>query len=292
MAHFPEINKVLVYIDNHLDEPIDLKSISSYFNFSTFYFHRLFSAIVGKTLAAYIRDRRLQSACILLANGNKSILEIGIDCGFDSAQSFSRTFKQSHGLTPSEYRKSRLQPVIVSVEELIAKFTNRIKGGIILNPKIVKKDALIIAGTMGDVRYISTPEIWQSFEQLNKNTSLANKICENGYEVRTNAITNKEEIEIVYVGGAVSSENVDPAYILFKLPTSKYIVFDVIIKEPDDEGGEREAIYDWLKAHHEYKERLFDGVRYLIAVYDERYIGEIDGSIIEYWVPVEKKFAV
>ena len=48
-------------------------------------------------------------------------------------------------------------------------------------------------------------------------------------------------------------------------------------------------MYDWLKTHREYTERLFDGVRYLIAVYDERYIGEIDGSIIEYWIPVEKK---
>ena len=152
-----------------------------------------------------------------------------------------------------------------------------------MNPKIVKKDAMIIAGTTGDVRYIKTPKIWQNFELLSKKIPLTNKICENGYEVRTNAFTNGEELEIVYAGSAVSSENVDPAYALFKLPASEYIVFDVIY--PD----RREPMYDWLKAHHEYKERLFDGVSYLIANIDGRYTGDIDGSIVEYWIPVEKK---
>ena len=168
-----------------------------------------------------------------------------------------------------------------------------------MNPKIIKKDAMIIAGTSGDVRYIKTPEIWRNFELLSKKTPLTNKICENGivsvqhdstqffeiknYEVRTNVVTNGEEIEIVYTGSAVSSENVDSEYVLFKLPTSKYVVFDVFYLD------RREPMYDWLKTHQEYKERLFDGVRYLIAAYDERYTGEIDGSIIEYWIPIEKK---
>ena len=283
MTHISEINKVLVYIDNHLDEPIDLKSVAGYFNFSAFYFHRLFSAIVGKTLAAHIRDRRLQSACVLLATGNKSILEVGIDCGFDSAQSFSRTFKQAQGLTPSEYRKSGLLPVVISVDELIAKFTSRLKGGIILNPKIVKKDALIIACTTGDVRYIKTPKIWQIFKQLSKKIPLANKLCDNDYEVRTRNLANGDEFEVVYTGSVVSNENVDPAYTLFMLPASNYIVYDVI------HGNDREVMYDWLETHHEYKERLFDGVRYLISNIDERYTGDIEGSIVEYWIPIEKK---
>jgi len=287
--NFSKIKEALEYIDSHLDEPISFKTIATKYNFSPYYFHRIFSVIVGKTIAVHIRDRRLQAACVEISTTDKSILNIGLDCGYDSAQSFSRAFKQIYGLSPIEYRKQGLEPFVVSIDEMIMKFTNRLRGGIYLNPKIIKRDALIIAGTMGDVSYIKTPEIWQNFELLSKKTPLTNKICENGYEVRTNVITNGEEIEIVYTGNAVSNENVDPAYALFKLPASKYIAFDVIIKAPDNEGGEREAMYDWLKTHNEYKERLFDGVRYLIATYDERYTGEIDGSIIEYWIPVEKK---
>jgi len=191
-------------------------------------------------------------------------------------------------MSPSEYRKHGSTPFVISVDEMIMNFTKKLKGGIYMNPKIVKKDPLTIAGTSGDVRYIGTPDIWQNFELLNKKTPLTHKVCEIGYEVRTSTVTNDEETEIVYTGKAVSSENIDSEYTLIKLPASTYIVFDVIIKAPDIEGGEREAMYDWLKINHEYDERLFNGKRFLIAAYDERYTGKIDGAIIEYWIPVDK----
>jgi len=289
LNNFCKIKDALEYIENHLDEPMSFKKLAQKFNFSPYYFHRMFSIIVGKTISAYIRDRRLQLACIALTTTNNPVTNIGLDCGYDSAQSFSRTFKQIYGISPSEYRKQGLIPLVLSVDEMILNFTNKLKGGIYMNPKIKQKDSLIIAGTSGDVRYIGTPEIWQNFESLSNKTPLVNKICETGYEVRTNVVTDGEEIEIVYTGNAVSNENVDAGYVLIKLPASKYIVFDVIIKAPDIEGGERDFMYDWLKSHQEYKERLFDGTRYLIASYDERYTGAVDGAIIEYWIPVEMK---
>jgi len=283
LNNFYKIKEALEYIDYHLDEPISLESISKQFHFSPYYFHRMFALIVGKTIAVHVRDRRLLSACSQLASTNNSVLNIALDSGYNSAQSFTRAFKNIHGLSPSEYRKQGLKPYLVSVDEMIMKFTNKLKGGIYMNPKIIKKNAMMIACTSGDVRYIKTPEIWQNFKLLSKKTPLTNKICENSYEVRTNVVTNGEEIEIVYAGSTVSSENVDSEYVLFKLPASEYIVFDVIYPNL------REPMYDWLKTHHEYKERLFDGVSYLISNIDERYTGDIEGSIVEYWIPIEKK---
>ena len=141
MSNFAKIKEVLEYIDNNLDESISFKTIAKKFNFSPYYFHRMFSVIVGKTIAAHIRDRRLQAACADLAATDKSIISIGFDCGYDSAQSFSRGFKQMYGLSPSEYRKQGLTPYVASVDEMIIKFTNRLEGGIYMNPKIIKKDA-------------------------------------------------------------------------------------------------------------------------------------------------------
>jgi AraC family transcriptional regulator len=281
--NFSKIKEALEYIENHLDEPMSFKTLAKKFNFSPYYFHRMFSIIVGKSISAYIRDRRLQLACIELTTTDDSVTNIGLDCGYDSAQSFSRTFKQIYGMSPSEYRKHGSTPFVISVDEMIMNFMKKLKGGIYMNPKIVKKDPLTIAGTSGDVRYIGTPEIWQNFKLLSQRTPLKNKICESGYEVRTNVSTNNEETEIVYTGNAVSGDNVGSEYVLFKLPASDYAVFVVFYLD------NREPIYDWLEKHNEYKERLFDGVRCLIAMYDERYTGEIDCSIIEYWIPVVKK---
>ena len=59
MQSFPPIREALAYIDIHLDEPMTLNALASRFHFSPYYFYRLFSAITGKSLALYIRDRRL-----------------------------------------------------------------------------------------------------------------------------------------------------------------------------------------------------------------------------------------
>ena len=154
MNNFPKIKEALEYIDSHLDETLTLESISKQFHFSPYYFHRIFSLIVGKTIAVHVRDRRLLFACVQLASTNKSVINVALDSGYNSAQSFTRAFKNVYGFSPAEYRKRGLQPIVLSVDEMIMKFTNRLKGGIILNPKIIKKDKLIIAGTSGDVRYI------------------------------------------------------------------------------------------------------------------------------------------
>ena len=283
MDNFSKIKEALEYIDNNLDEPISFKSIAKKFNFSPYYFHRMFSVIVGKTIATHIRDRRLQAACADLAATDKSIISIGFDCGYDSAQSFSRGFKQMYGLSPSEYRKQGLTPYVVSVDEMIRKFTNRLKGGIYINPKIIKRDEIIIACTFGDGN--QTYEVWQAFEKLGKDRPLKNKISDNGYEVR---LYDGEKCT-VYTGFAISDEQVDSEYTIFKIPASKYAAFDVYVANGYD--SENKAMDEWLDKNSEgYSERLLDDNRhYCVEFYDERFKGNEAGSIVEIWVPIEKK---
>jgi len=281
MNNFSEIKKALEYIDAHLDEPITLKSISDRFHFSLYYFHRMFSVIVGKPIAAYIRDRRLQYACIQLSSTDKSILNIGLDCGYGSAQSFSRTFRQLYGLSPSAYRKAGFKPYIISVDEMIMKFTNRLRGGIFLNPDIMNRDVLLIAGVSGDGN--KTGDVWNAFELLSKEKPLVNKISDNGYEIRlydSNKCT-------VHVGFAVSSEQIDSSYTLFQLPASKYASFDVYVQKGYD--SENSAMDEWINTNKEgYSERLLDGKNYCVEYYDERFSGSEAGSIVEIWIPIEK----
>ena len=76
MNSFTQISQALKYIDTHLDEQLYLEKLSEQFFFSPFYFHRLFSAIVGKSLAAYIRDRRILFACKYLCETQKPVSQI------------------------------------------------------------------------------------------------------------------------------------------------------------------------------------------------------------------------
>jgi AraC-like DNA-binding protein/predicted transcriptional regulator YdeE len=282
LGNFAKIKEALEYIDNNLDEPISFKTIAKKFNFSPYYFHRMFFVIVGKTIAAHIRDRRLQAACADLAATDKSIISIGFDCGYDSAQSFSRGFKQMYGLSPSEYRKQGLTPFVVSVDEMIMKFTNRLKGGIYINPKIIKRDEIIIACTFGDGN--ETAAVWDAFMKLSQDKPLKNKISDNGYEVRLYG----DEKHTVYTGFAVTDEKVDSEYTIFKIPAATYASFDVYVANGYD--SENKAMEEWLNSNNDgYSEKLLDTCHYCVEFYDERFKGNEAGSIVEIWVPIEKK---
>ena len=212
MSNFSKIKEALEYIDRHLDQPLSLESLAHQFHFSPYYFHRMFSIIVGKTLAVHVRDRRLMLACARLASTNQSVLTIALDSGYAFAPSFARAFKRVFGLPPSEYRRWGCTPKVITVDQMIRKFTNRLQGGIYLSPSIIKRGALTIAGLSGDGS--KTGEVWSRFERLAAEKPLTNKLSDNGYEIRL----YKNDGCTVHVGFAISDEPTDSAYEMFKLP--------------------------------------------------------------------------
>ncbi len=276
MVNFKKINLVLHYIDENLHYDLNYQQVAEKFHYSSYYFHRLFTTIVGKTITEYIRDRRLEKACKLLAYTNHSIISICFDCGFNSSQSFSRIFRKSFGIPPSVYRKKGIVPESTSVESLIFKFTNRIKGGIYLNPRIIKKGELLIAGITGDGS--KTAEIWQQFEKANPKPAHTE---ENGYEVRI----YDEDHCICHVGFRTENKKINKPFQLLTLPESKYAVFDVYVSRGYE--SENKAMDEWLETNEEgYKQRFYNGKPYVVEFYDERFTG--DESIVEIWVPIEK----
>ena len=282
LNNFPIIKNALEYIDNHLDEDMSLEAIAEKFNFSPYYFHRIFSAIVGKTLAVHIRDRRLLLACIQLSASDRSVLDIGLEGGYGSAQSFSRAFKGAFGMSPTEYRKQAHIPAVQTVDEMIIKFTNRLRGGVFLNPNIIKRDALIIAGVSGDGN--KTWDVWNAFEKLKNEKPLTSKTSENGYEIR---LYEGGQCS-VHVGYSVSDKSVDPAYEIFEVPGSQYASFDVYVSNGYE--SENNAMDEWLKTNSQgYSEKLLGQSHYCVEYYDERFNGSESGSIVEIWIPVEKK---
>lgn len=67
--------------------------------------NRKVKSITGMNTAAYIKQSRLGHAQILLRNPDKSIGDIVLMCGFESASYFTKLFKEKFGMTPSEYKK-------------------------------------------------------------------------------------------------------------------------------------------------------------------------------------------
>lgn len=67
--------------------------------------NRKVKSITGINTAAYIKQSRLAHAQILLKDPERTIGDIVLMCGFESASYFTKMFKEKFGVTPSEYRK-------------------------------------------------------------------------------------------------------------------------------------------------------------------------------------------
>ena len=99
------INKVIDYVNNNLNKSISLEELAAVAFFSPFHFHRIFVAVTGETVNNFTNRIRNEKAARLLKFSKKPISEISMECGFSSAATLSRLFKQYFEVSPSEYRK-------------------------------------------------------------------------------------------------------------------------------------------------------------------------------------------
>ena len=99
-----EWEKILAYVDCHIHEKIDLRSLAEIAGYSPFYFSRIFVEEMGMPVTGYIRIRKLQYAAVSLLEGRK-VLEVAMLYAFDSHEGFTRAFTRLFGSTPSTVRK-------------------------------------------------------------------------------------------------------------------------------------------------------------------------------------------
>jgi AraC family transcriptional regulator len=105
-AYIARINRVIDHIERHLDQPLPLRELSRVASFSPYHFHRIFSAMVGETLNAFIGRLRLERAASQLLHApDKPVTDVALDCGFSSSATFARAFKAHFGVSASAYRK-------------------------------------------------------------------------------------------------------------------------------------------------------------------------------------------
>jgi AraC family transcriptional regulator len=99
------LGRVLDYIHDHLDEPLDINRLAEIACLSPYHWHRIYQGMYGETVATTVRRLRLHRAAGYLAQGSMPIAEIAEQSGYSSLQSFSRTFRAVFGMPPAQYRR-------------------------------------------------------------------------------------------------------------------------------------------------------------------------------------------
>lgn len=161
------MNAAIDYIEGNLEGEIDFTAAAQKACCSLFHFQRMFMVIMGITPAEYSRRRRLTLAARELTANNAKVIDLAVKYGYDSPDSFTRAFRNVHGITP---QAARAPGVKLTAFPRIS-FNIMLKGGNDMDYTIVEKPAFDILGrsrkfrTVNGENFIKIPQFWQEFMQ-------------------------------------------------------------------------------------------------------------------------------
>ena len=97
--------RVTAHIHAHLTGEIDRATVARAAHLSAGAFSRFFKLRTGKTLPEYVNELRVGRACRLLAEEDRKVTDVALDCGFRNLPNFNRRFREITRQTPREYRR-------------------------------------------------------------------------------------------------------------------------------------------------------------------------------------------
>lgn len=100
-----QIKKTIEFIELNYQHPITLEDLARAANLSPKYFCRYFRRITNHTPIDYLNYYRIEKACYLLEQGNQTVTEVALQCGFIDIGYFYRAFRKYKGTSPNKYLK-------------------------------------------------------------------------------------------------------------------------------------------------------------------------------------------
>ena len=105
MAHAPFLERAADAINRRCHEPVRMGELARMCELSVSHFRHLFREHFGVTPREYLRRARLRRARELMVTTAMTLSEIAGKVGFETIHSFSRAFRDTEGISPTEYRK-------------------------------------------------------------------------------------------------------------------------------------------------------------------------------------------
>lgn len=111
------VDKVAVYIREHLDSEIDIRTLAELSAFSPFHFHRIMRGYLGETIGAFIVRTRVQTAAKLLRYTDLQVSDIAYQVGYDTPSSLTKSFCKLFGVSPKEYRQTKSYQIMTAQQK-------------------------------------------------------------------------------------------------------------------------------------------------------------------------------
>lgn len=226
-----DLNKALTYIEENLENEIDIAEVARISHSSEYHFKKMFAYLSGLTLLEYIRQRRLTLAGFELVDQNTKVIDVAMKYGYNSPDSFAKAFYQLHGINPSQVKRGKSLKAFPRMT-----FQLSIRGGNEMNYRIEQKEAFNIVGIKKRVPIIFEGEnpnitaMWKSFtmdkiEQLKK---LSNVEPKGMIQASTNFSEGRmeEKGELDHYIGVATTQVCPEDFIKLEIPALTWAIFE------------------------------------------------------------------
>lgn len=291
MNNIDLISKVLQHIDDHISEDINFKTLADIYGYSSFHFHRIFTAITNLTITNYIRERRLKLAYNCLLENDITVSEVCFKYGFNSIQTFNRSFKDMFGMTPTEARSLQTKNEVQSIDDIIRKYQKRITidGDYTLTPKFVERSAFVLAGlrkhTSGGWQLIG--ESWSALKVSWDKLDRVNSFMYGLEDYSEDFISEPMQFYYMAAAEVIGVDNLPNGFSVKKIPASTYAVFTVNGNNSNNEIGRTfRYIYDIWLPNSEYC--INDEITADFEFYDERWDCLDGNSQVDLYIPIKR----
>lgn len=219
--------KSIEFIEQHLYDKISVHEIAAASHYSTYHFSRIFKALVGDTPKEYLRKRRLTVAAKRLLEEDIRILDLAIDCQFDSQEAFTRAFKDLFNVTPAQYRKQNDPFRLLYKDQFSPHMLNFLQNEITMDPEILLRPATKLVGIKQqyDDTDLSLPKLWSAFRPYRD--KIVNRVSNESFGIYECYEEDGNEVSFNYICCAVvdSFDHVPDGMITRELPQQLYAKF-------------------------------------------------------------------
>lgn len=233
-----KIQDAIYYIENHLADDIDINQVAKEACMSSFYFQRIFKALFGYSIGEYIRFRRLTLAGNELLKSNVKVIDVALKYGYETPESFSRAFKEFHGIAPSQAKIYGHKLKTFSQLSVII----TLRGGTMNNYKVIKKDAFYVLEKVekhmvdDEINKNTIPEFWERSWQdgtirllmgyMDKSDKLLG-ICYNS------DCSDSKSFDYSISCVCSADTKAPDGYRVSKIPARKWLVFECVGEMPE-----------------------------------------------------------
>jgi len=289
MKYLDQVQRGVDFIEDRLADDLETADVAREAGISHWHFQRIFKALTNETLKTYIRSRRLAIALDMLLSTERRIIEIALDAGFQSQESFTRVFKLAFGITPAAYRRRGTSHQFVRKPSFDGDYLRHLQVSVSLEPELYTQPELLVVGLQTHCFGVDShknnmarklPLLWAAF--LERLCEVPESVAGQCYGIVCPRHEGADELVYLAAIAVRRDVAVPPGMVLRRVPGGRYARF-THRGQVDRVDQTVNYIYgNWLAR---------SGLRHSYAAdiesYGADYHPSADDSVIRYAIPVQ-----